>query len=325
MSAATHSEASSFFFTTMSTATITSPPHKRTRVSSPPLLGNPLEASPMAIDPPPQTVGRKPKETTPEPVDLSVFDILNIFHRRWFLSRANLLANVISAQKAEDGKISWVEFTPQFHSHLVKCAVTLVPRPVPRVKKVMFAFILELLNGEGHMAFFELQKGGRKANNAQKEKWRLAWKRSRAAKRERDREAAKAAKLPPRERQCVACGRKFKSHKRTSKHKCPDSKVVHSRELRLEAEVQVSLALKPSTLDTPMAPPTPPVPPAPSHIHVTPEVTGVFPGLTPVENARLHRLLDKQQFSPLEFTRDEKLELVSLQLKLPPGHPWQPF
>ena len=132
----------------------------------------------MAVDPPPQTAGHKPKETTPEPVDLSVFDILNIFRHRWFLSRANLLANVISAQKAEDGKISWVEFTPQFHSHLVKCAVALVPCPVPRVKKVMFAFILELLNGEGHMAFFELQKGSHKANNAQKEKQCLAWKQS---------------------------------------------------------------------------------------------------------------------------------------------------
>jgi hypothetical protein len=40
----------------------------------------------------------------------------------------------------------------------------------------MFVYILELLNWEGHVAFFELQKGGRKANNAQKEKRRLAWK-----------------------------------------------------------------------------------------------------------------------------------------------------
>jgi len=132
----------------------------------------------MAIDPPLQTAGHKPKEATSEPVDLSVFDILNIFHCCWFLSRANLLASVISAQKAEDGNISWVEFTPQFHSHLVKCAVVLVPClcPVPKAKWVMFVFILELLNGEGHMAFFELQKGGCKANNAQKEKRCLAWK-----------------------------------------------------------------------------------------------------------------------------------------------------
>jgi hypothetical protein len=120
----------------------------------------------------------RPKEVSPKDVEPSIFDILNIFHCQWFLSRAHLLTNVISAQKAEDGKISWVEFTPQFHSHLVKCAVALVPHPIKKVKLVMFGFILELLNGEGHMAFFELQKGSCKANNAQKEKRRLAWKRS---------------------------------------------------------------------------------------------------------------------------------------------------
>ena len=141
----------------------------------------------------------KPSPASSGGVELSVFDILNIFRRRWFLSRSHLLTNIISAQKAEDGNIFWVEFLPPFHAHLVKCAIALVPHPVPvaKVKKVMFVFVLELLNREGHMAFFELQKGGRKANNAQKEKRRLARKRSRAAKRERDREAAKVAKLPP--------------------------------------------------------------------------------------------------------------------------------
>ena len=70
----------------------------------------------------------------------------------------------------------------------------------------MFVFIFKLLNWEGHLAFFELQKGGRKANNAQKEKWCLAQKHSCAAKQERDREAAKAAKLPPCEPECLTCG-----------------------------------------------------------------------------------------------------------------------
>ncbi len=115
-----------------------------------------------------------------------MFDVLNIFHHRWFLLRTNLLANVISAQKAEDGKITWVEFTPSFHSHLVKCAVALVPRPITWVKWVMFVYVLELLNQEGHLAFFELQKGSCKANNAQKEKQHLAWKRSCATKREQE-------------------------------------------------------------------------------------------------------------------------------------------
>ncbi len=114
--------------------------------------------------------GCKTQQVTPEDINLSVFDVLNIFHRHWFLLRTNLLANVISAQKAEDGKITWVEFTPSFHSHLVKCTVALVPRPITWVKWVMFVYVLELLNQEGHLAFFELQKGSCKANNAQKEK-----------------------------------------------------------------------------------------------------------------------------------------------------------
>ena len=105
--------------------------------------------------------GSKPARDSPGGVELSVFDILNIFCRCWFLSRANLVANVISAQKAEDGNFSWVEFAPPYHSHLVKCTVALVPHPVQVVKRVMFVYILELLNGEGHMAFFNLQKGGR--------------------------------------------------------------------------------------------------------------------------------------------------------------------
>jgi hypothetical protein len=80
------------------------------------------------------------------------------------------MANVISAQKAEDRKIFWVEFAPQFYAHLVKCAVALVPCPLQKVKKVMFGFILELLNGEGPQAFFDLTMGQRWATQAQKEK-----------------------------------------------------------------------------------------------------------------------------------------------------------
>ncbi|KAI9449124.1 hypothetical protein BJY52DRAFT_1227942 [Lactarius psammicola] len=125
----------------------------------------------------PAVKGGAPSRSHPGNVDLLVFNILNTFRRHWFLFRTNLLANTISAQKAEDGKISWVEFTPPFHSHLVKCAVALVPHPVHVVKRVMFVFILELLNGAGASAFFELQKGGHKANNAQKEKRCLARKR----------------------------------------------------------------------------------------------------------------------------------------------------
>ncbi|KAI0282724.1 hypothetical protein BC826DRAFT_1044387, partial [Russula brevipes] len=143
------------------------------------ILSPSSEDTPMAPTPPQKPKGGSgPRRASPADAELSVFDIHNIFRRRWFLSRAHLLTNVISAQKDEDGNLSWVEFTPQYHSHLVKCAVALVPHPVLKVKKVMFVYILELLNEGGHEAFFELQKGGRKANNAQKEKRRLARKRS---------------------------------------------------------------------------------------------------------------------------------------------------
>ena len=221
----------------------------------------------------------KPSTTSSGGVELSVFDILNIFRRRWFLSRSHLLTNVISAQKAEDGNISWVEFLPPFHAHLVKCAIALVPHPVPvaKVKKVMFVFVLELLNREGHLAFFELQKGGRKANNAQKEKRRLAQKRSRAAKRERDREAAKAAKLPPRERECLTCGRKFQSRKTAKRHKC----ARHSKVVRDKGKGVEGSGLRPAPpdqLNKPAPTPAPVAPTAPSNSNVAPPVTGDLGG-----------------------------------------------
>ena len=171
-------------------------------------------------------------------------------------------------------------------THLVKCAVALVPHPVAKVKKVMFVYILELLNEGGHEAFFELQKGGRKANNAQKEKRRLARKRSRAAKREREREAAKAAQLPPRERQCVACGRKFNSRKTARKHKCPRSKVVRIPEKA--AEKQVSHPPLPANLDKPRPLPTPIAPTAPpSNSYALPVVTGGSQDSIPFANRRV--------------------------------------
>jgi hypothetical protein len=229
--------------------------------------------------------GSKPKGP-PLPLDanLSVFDIQNIFRCRWFLSRANLLANAISAQKAEDRKFSWVKFTPHFHSHLVKCAVALVPRPLIKVKKVMFVYILELLDGEGNTTFFNLKSGGRKANNAQQEKKRLARKRCHAAKRERECEAAKVASSPPRMQQCQACGRKFASRKTARKHKCKDSKVVHVPPVAVGGQVShpkpLIIVVKPCALLTANIP-TDPVAAyfarniaKVSHSHTMPVVTG---------------------------------------------------
>jgi hypothetical protein len=70
-------------------------------------------------------------------------------------------------------KFFWVKFAPQFHAHLVKCTVALIPCPLYKVKKVMFRYILELLNGEGPQAFFDLTMGLWWATQAQKEKRQL--------------------------------------------------------------------------------------------------------------------------------------------------------
>jgi hypothetical protein len=152
----------------------------------PPTPAAPVVASTAApsLSPCDVPLGAKPvgNRTIPGMLELSIFNILNIFCHRWFLSVDHLRANDLLAQKTESRKISWVEFAPHFHSHLVKCAVALVPHPLSKVKKVMFVFILELLNQEGHQAFFNLAKGTRIATQAQKEKKCLAWRRTRAVR-----------------------------------------------------------------------------------------------------------------------------------------------
>ena len=88
--------------------------------------------------------------TAPQAVNAySVFDILNIFRTCWFLNCEHLLSLVTFAQKAEDGNdISWLEVTPQSHSHLVCQALALVPPsyPLALTKWVMFVFLLEAVN-----------------------------------------------------------------------------------------------------------------------------------------------------------------------------------
>jgi hypothetical protein len=135
---------------------------------------------------------------------------LNMFHHCWFLSVDHLRAQALLAQKAEDGKFFWVEFTPPFHTHLVKCTVVLVLQLIEKVKKVMFMYILELLNWEGHQTFFDLAKGQRLATQAQKEKWQLAWRRNHALRQE-SQKAAEEAKEGQPHWQCRACRWKFAS------------------------------------------------------------------------------------------------------------------
>jgi hypothetical protein len=156
------------------------------------ILPSPTPAKPLAsgaqqpIDPCNIPLGAKQvgKRSLSGNLDLSVFDILNSFHHHWFLSMDYLRAQALSAQKTEDGKMFWVEFAPPFHAHLVKCAVVLVPQLIEKVKKVMFVYILELLNGGGPQTFFDLAKDQQLATQAQKEKWQLAQRRNHALRQE---------------------------------------------------------------------------------------------------------------------------------------------
>ena len=79
----------------------------------------------------------------------SIFDMLNIFHACWFINRLHILSLALFTQKAREGnKVTWVEFSPQSHSHLVKQALALAPPsyPLALVKRVMFSFLLEVVN-----------------------------------------------------------------------------------------------------------------------------------------------------------------------------------
>jgi len=88
------------------------PPAKRSKPAPP---------SPPAPGPPPPPSVREMEEDGP-----SVFDVLNVFRRRWFLNRDHLLANILSAQKDDAGHIIWVDFLPPFHTHLVRWALALL-------------------------------------------------------------------------------------------------------------------------------------------------------------------------------------------------------
>src|SRR5579863_4196060 len=146
-----------------------------------PSLGSttPKVVPPHPLSPPAAPPAKRQKSGTPPRVppavppsgspELSVFDVLNVFRCRWFLHRDHLIANVLSATKDDAGQLDWVDFQPPFHTHLVRKAVSLLPPlcPVAKGKRVMFVFLLEVLNEDSHgspghnpgpLAFFNLLK-----------------------------------------------------------------------------------------------------------------------------------------------------------------------
>jgi hypothetical protein len=123
-------------------------------------------------------------------VKVSVFGILNMFCKHWFLSQDHLTKQVVEAQKAPNGcTFTWVKFTPQFHSYLICSVLCLImethvtpgSRPssslVKRVKKILFVYILKLLSEEPHIGFFAPPSDLHKTAKIKKqcEAWKKTW------------------------------------------------------------------------------------------------------------------------------------------------------
>ena len=103
------------------------------------------------------------------------FELLNLLQQQLTITHSHIIAQTIMAQKDETGKVSWVEFIPEFHSHLVKQAFSLLSRPITpsaqrMLKKAIFVFVLEILNQEREVEFFTLEYGDTRKNNAEQEK-----------------------------------------------------------------------------------------------------------------------------------------------------------
>ena len=124
----------------------TSPPPAAKRVQKARLSPSAPSPSPPSSKPSGASVVGVDPDAIP-----SVFDILNIFRSRWFLNKDHLIANVLSAQRDADGRLCWVDFLPPFHTHLVQRALALVPPLCPAAmgKKVLFVFVMEVMDGDG--------------------------------------------------------------------------------------------------------------------------------------------------------------------------------
>jgi hypothetical protein len=120
---------------------------------SPPVFSLPNKKLKLTPPSPPNPGANCPPPVGVEEADSSsIFDVLNIFRRQWFLNRDHLIANILSAQKDERGKISWVDFQPMFHTHLVRRALALLPPlcPAAKGKRCMFVFIVTICRNYAH-------------------------------------------------------------------------------------------------------------------------------------------------------------------------------
>ena len=116
-----------------------------------------------SIPPAPSSQAPQPKRSPPTVEELC----LKTFHSCWHLDKGWLVSFVASAQcKMPTSPITWVEFMPQGHTHLVCSALKLVSPtkalPITKIKEVMFAFVLEVLNESASRTdFFNARKAAK--------------------------------------------------------------------------------------------------------------------------------------------------------------------
>ena len=117
-------------------------------------------AAPLPIPTASTAEAPKPKPSPPSAESLC----LKTFWACWYLDKDWLVSFVASAQRARpDTPITWVEFMPKGHTHLVQSALKLVPiskhLPLAKIKEVMFTFVLKTLNAPGSLpGFFNAHK-----------------------------------------------------------------------------------------------------------------------------------------------------------------------
>ena len=115
------------------------------------------------VPPVPSSQAEKPKRSPPSAEELC----LRTFRSCWHLDKGWLVSFVVSAQrKTPTSPITWVGFMPQGHTHLVRSALKLVSPtkalPIAKIKEVMFAFVLEVLNESAPRAdFFKARKAAK--------------------------------------------------------------------------------------------------------------------------------------------------------------------
>ena len=82
----------------------------------------------------------------------SVFEVLNLFRACWFLNCKHLMSLTLAAVKGgNNNDITWIDLLPSSHTHLLCQAKNLAPPsyPLPLLKRVMFTFLLEVINSQG--------------------------------------------------------------------------------------------------------------------------------------------------------------------------------